>query len=76
MTQAEQKIADEQAKVDIARELALAEMYSNHPEYVALQIALANASAIKETDKFIYTPAGSFPNLILSNGVVPTVQVK
>ncbi|MBP6179369.1 MAG: SPFH domain-containing protein [Anaerolineales bacterium] len=76
LTQAEQKIADEQAKVDIARELALAEMYSNHPEYVALQIALANASAIKETDKFIYTPAGSFPNLILSNGVVPTVQVK
>lgn len=76
LTQAEQKIADEQAQVDIARELALAEMYSSHPEYVALQIALANASAIKETDKFIYTPAGSFPNLILSNGVVPTVQVK
>ncbi|MBI5823299.1 MAG: hypothetical protein HZB18_04675 [Chloroflexi bacterium] len=76
LTQAQQAIADEQAKVDIAKELALAEMYARHPEYVALQIALANAEAIKDSDKFIYTPAGVFPQLILSNGVLPTVPLK
>lgn len=76
LTQAQQAIADEQARVDIAKELALAEMYAQHPEYVALQIALANASAIKDSDKFIYTPAGVFPNLILGNGVVPTFDVR
>ncbi|MFN8412118.1 MAG: SPFH domain-containing protein [Anaerolineales bacterium] len=76
LTAAEQKIADEQAKVDIAKELALAEMYSQHPEYVALQIALANANAIKDSDKLIYTPSGVFPDLIFSNGAVPTVQIK
>lgn len=76
LTQAQQRVADEQAKVDIAKELALAEMYSSHPEYVALQIALANAAAIKDTDKFIYTPAGVFPQLILSSGVLPTIPVK
>ncbi len=76
LTQAQQQVADEQAKVDIAKELALAQMYAKFPEYVALQVALANASAIKPTDKLIYTPAGVFPNLILTNGVVPTVQMK
>jgi len=76
LTQAQQAVANEQAQVDIAKELALAEMYAAHPTYVALQIALANASAIKETDKFIYTPEGVFPNLILTNGAIPTFQVK
>jgi Arc/MetJ family transcription regulator len=76
LTQAQQRVANEQAKVDIAKELALAEMYAQHPEYVALQVALANASAIKDTDKFIYTPEGVFPNLILTNGAIPTFQVK
>lgn len=76
LTQAQQAIADEQAKVEIAKELALAEMYANHPTYVALQIALANANAIKDTDKFIYTPEGVFPNLILTNGAIPTFQIK
>ena len=76
LTQAQQAVANEQAQVDIAKELALAEMYAAHPAYVALQIALANASAIKETDKFIYTPEGVFPNLILTNGAIPTFQVK
>lgn len=76
LTQAQQAVADEQAQVEIAKELALAEMYAAHPEYIALQIALANANAIKDTDKFIYTPSGVFPNLILTNGAIPTFQVK
>ncbi|KXK13483.1 MAG: SPFH domain / Band 7 family protein [Chloroflexi bacterium OLB14] len=75
LTVAQQAVANEQALVDIAKELALAQMYSSHPEYVALQIALANASAIKDTDKFIYTPAGIFPNII-GNGVMPTFDIR
>jgi hypothetical protein len=42
---------------------------------VTLQIALANAQAIKETDKMIFTPEGVFPNLIFNNGAVPSFTV-
>ncbi len=70
-----QKVADEQALVDIAKELALAELYQKYPSFVALQIALANSAAIKPTDKFIFTPEGVFPNLIFSNGTLPTFTV-
>ena len=70
-----QQVADEQALVDIAKELALAALYEKYPSFVTLQIALANASAIKPTDKFIFTQEGVFPNLIFSNGTLPTFNV-
>jgi hypothetical protein len=75
LTLIEQKVAKEQAQVDLAKEIALAEMYAAHPEYVTLQIAQANAQAIKASDKFIFTPQGVFPNLIISNGLLPTLNV-
>ncbi len=75
LTLIQQKVAKEQAQVDLAREIALAELYAAHPEYVTLQIALANASAIKPTDKFIFTQEGVFPNLIISNGIIPTLNI-
>lgn len=76
LTQIEQEVATEQAQVDLAKELALAQLYATNPQYVALQIALANAQAIKETDKLIFTPDGVFPNLIFSNNnVLPTLNV-
>jgi hypothetical protein len=75
LTNLQQQVADEQALVDIARELALAELYQNYPSYVALQIALANSAAITDSDKFIITPDGVFPNLIFSNGTLPTFNV-
>jgi hypothetical protein len=75
LTQAQQKVASEQALVDIAKELALAQMYAANPDYVALQVALANAQAIKETDKLIFTPDGVFPNLIFNNGAIPSFDV-
>lgn len=63
--------------VDIAKELALAKLYADNPLYVTLQIALANASAIKDTDKLIFTPEGVFPDLIFSNSnLLPSVDVK
>lgn len=75
LTQAQQQVADEQAQIDLAKELALAELYAQNPSYVTLQIALANAQAIKETDKMIFTPEGVFPNLIFNNGAVPSFDV-
>jgi hypothetical protein len=75
LTQIQQQVADEQALVDIAKELALAELYQSSPSYVSLQIALANSAAIKETDKFVITPDGTFPNIIFSNGTLPTFNV-
>lgn len=75
LTALQQKVADQQALVDIAKELALAELYRNSPAFVSLQIALANSAAIKDTDKLIFTPDGVFPNLIFSNGTLPTFNV-
>ncbi|MFZ5923371.1 MAG: SPFH domain-containing protein [Chloroflexota bacterium] len=75
LTKVQQQVAAEQAKVDLAKETALALLYAEHPEYLYLQIALANASAIKDTDKLIFTQDGVFPNLIFSNGVLPTFNV-
>ena len=77
LTVAQQEVAAEQALVDLARELALAKLYAENPEYVSLQIALANASAIKDTDKLIFTPDGVFPNLVFTNGgILPSIDVK
>lgn len=77
LTNAQQQVAQAQALVDIAKELALAKLYAENPAYVALQIALANASAIKDSDKLIFTPEGIFPNLVFTDGgVLPTVNVK
>lgn len=75
LTQAQQKVADEKALVDLAKEIALAKLYAENPIYVTLQIALANAQAIKETDKLIFTPDGVFPNLIFNNGALPTFDI-
>lgn len=75
LTKVQQQVAAEQAQVDIAKEIALANLYAENPAYVALQVALANAQAIKETDKLIFTPDGVFPNLIFNNGAVPTFDV-
>src|SRR5689334_7260373 len=75
LTQAQQQVADEQAQIDLAKEIALAELYASHPGYVSLQIALANAQSIKETDKLIFTPDGVFPNLIFNGGAIPSFDV-
>jgi hypothetical protein len=75
LTAVQQQVADEQALVDIAKELALAQLYQQFPSYVTLQIALANSAAIKPTDKFVITPDGIVPNLIFSNGTLPSFNV-
>jgi hypothetical protein len=64
---AQVQLALSEAHVELARGIALAKFYAENPIYVTLQIALANAQAIKETDKLIFTPDGVFPNLIFNN---------
>ncbi len=67
--------AIEQAKAQIAVETALAELYAGRPDYVRLLIAQANASALRNTDKVIFTTEGMTPTLVLPGpGIVPTVD--
>ncbi|MBI4670790.1 MAG: SPFH domain-containing protein [Chloroflexi bacterium] len=67
--------AAEKAKADLAQNLALAALYAQYPAYLQLQIAAANASALKATDKIIFTPEGTTPTIVLPGpGVVPTVN--
>jgi hypothetical protein len=69
------KAATEQAKADTAKQLALAEVYGNNPEYLRLLLVQANASALNETDKLIFTPEGTTPTIVLPGpGIVPTVD--
>jgi len=67
--------AAEKAKADLAEELALADLYSKNPAYLQLLIAQTNASALKATDKIIFTPEGVVPTIVLPGpGITPTVE--
>ncbi len=69
--------AFEKAKADLAKETALANLYSENPVYAAYMLGAINAGAIKETDKFIFTPEGVFPQLVFGNsGLLPVVEGK
>lgn len=67
--------AIEKAKADLAREIALAELYTTNAPYFEYQMALANASAIKDTDKLIFVPDGVFPQLIFGENLRPVVPI-
>ncbi|MGQ0604967.1 MAG: SPFH domain-containing protein [Anaerolineales bacterium] len=67
--------ATEKAKADLASQVALAELYARNPGYLQLQLAQANASALKATDKIIFTPVGTTPTIVLPGpGITPTVN--
>lgn len=67
--------AEEKANADLAAQRALAAIYSANPGYLDLQRVQANASALQPTDKVIFTPEGTVPNLVLPGpGIVPTVN--
>lgn len=75
IAQAQATAAAEQAKAQIAVQVALADLYANSPSYVQLLVAQANAGALKSTDKVIFTPEGMTPTLVLPGpGIVPTVD--
>lgn len=69
------KAAIEQANADLAPQVALAALYAGNPSYLQIQIAQANASALKATDKLIFTPEGTAPTIVLPGpGILPTVD--
>jgi regulator of protease activity HflC (stomatin/prohibitin superfamily) len=65
----------EKAKSELAKETALAEIYRLNAGYLQIQMAMLNASALKATDKIIFTPEGVMPNLIFGNNILPTVPI-
>ncbi len=67
--------AIEKAKADLAREIALAEIYASNTNYFNYQIALANANAIKDTDKLIFVTEGTFPQLIFGENLKPVIPI-
>ncbi len=67
--------ASEQARADIARQVELAALYAESPAYLSLLIAQANASALKPTDKVIFTPEGSSPTIVVPGpGIQPIID--
>ncbi len=75
INQALARAAAEKAKADLAAEIVKAELYTNNPAYLMIQTALANASALKATDKVIFTPEGALPTIVLAGpGIQPTVD--
>ncbi|MCG3141602.1 MAG: hypothetical protein HDKAJFGB_02912 [Anaerolineae bacterium] len=67
--------AAEKAKADLAQTSALAALYAANPAYLQMQIAQANANALKATDKVIFTTEGSAPTIVLPGpGIVPTIN--
>ncbi|MEM7031665.1 MAG: SPFH domain-containing protein [Chloroflexota bacterium] len=69
--------AIERAKAELAGQAALAEIFASNPGYLELQMIEANAGAIKPTDKLIFTPEGTTPNLVIPGpGIIPTVDTQ
>ena len=76
INQALAEAATEKAKADLAPQVALAELYGQYPGFLELQKVQANANALQATDKIIFTPEGTVPNLVMPGpGIVPTVNI-
>jgi hypothetical protein len=68
IAQARSKAASEQAKADKAVELFMADLLEKNPNYYNFLVAQANASAIKDTDKFFFSQDGKFPYFVFGSG--------
>ena len=67
--------ASEKAKVELAVQSALAQLYASNPGYLQLQMVQANAGALKSTDKIIFSPEGTTPTIVLPGpGITPTID--
>jgi hypothetical protein len=63
------------ARADLAAEIVRAELYSANPDYVYIEALRANASALNETDKIIFTQEGTAPSIVVSSsGILPVVD--
>jgi len=63
------------ARAALAEDLVLAEVYADNPAYAYLQALVTNASALRETDKIIFTPEGTSPTIVVPGpGIYPTIS--
>jgi hypothetical protein len=75
ITLVQAEVALQRARAQVAVEAAQIELYTSVPSYLNLLMARANASALKETDKVIFTPEGTTPTIVLPGpGIVPTIE--
>jgi hypothetical protein len=75
ITTVEAEAAFQRARAQVAVEAAQIELYTSVPSYLTLLMARANASALKDTDKVIFTPEGTTPTIVLPGpGIVPTID--
>jgi len=64
------------ARGDVALRKALALLYAENPAFQLVTIAEANAAALSDTDKIIFTVEGSAPTIVLPGpGITPMVDV-
>ncbi|MCU0520035.1 MAG: SPFH domain-containing protein [Anaerolineae bacterium] len=67
--------AVEAARAALAQETVLAELYADNPDYAYIQALITNASALRATDKIIFTPEGTSPTIVVPGpGIYPTVD--
>jgi len=65
----------EAARATLAQEIILAELYAQNPDYAYLQAVQINASALSQSDKFIFTQEGTTPTIVVPGpGIVPTAE--
>ena len=75
INQAAALAAVEKAKADLAMETIVAQLYSANPGYLQLQAIQANANALQQVDKIIFTQEGVVPTLVLPGpGIMPTLD--
>lgn len=75
INQVQAEAAQAAARAELASELILADLYATSPAYAYLQAVLANASALTEADKIIFTQEGTSPTIVVPGaGIVPTVD--
>ena len=75
INQVQAQAALEAARAQLASDLILADLYADSPAYAYLQAVLANASALTEADKIIFTQEGTSPTIVVPGaGIMPTVD--
>ncbi len=63
------------AQATLAEELVLAQLYGDNAAYAYLQALITNASALRESDKIIFTQEGTTPTIVVPGpGIVPVVE--
>jgi hypothetical protein len=75
VTAVEAEVAVLTAQAALAQEVVLARIYAENPQYAYIQALITNASALRATDKIIFTPEGTSPTIVVPGpGILPVVE--